>query len=52
MNQVAKKGETFIFLQDMQENVFGAYCSQNLEYREGFFGTGESFLFKCTVNSQ
>ena len=47
---VSKKGETLIFLQDMQENVFGAYCSQALEYKEGFFGTGETFLFKITVD--
>lgn len=45
------KGELLIVLQDIKENIFGGYFSQNLEVKPEYFGTGESFLFVVKVLS-
>jgi len=34
-----------IIVKDIEQNLFGAYISQQLMVSEGFYGTGESFLF-------
>jgi len=34
-----------LIVKDIEQNLFGAYISQQLMISEGFYGTGESFLF-------
>lgn len=34
-----------ILVKDVEQNIFGGYISQQLLVSEGFYGTGESFLF-------
>ena len=36
-----------IFLQTKEEEKFGGYFTHSLTLTEDFYGTGESFLFKC-----
>ncbi|CAF5030085.1 unnamed protein product, partial [Rotaria magnacalcarata] len=34
-----------IIVKDVEQNIFGAFTSHQLMISEGFYGTGESFLF-------
>eukprot|EP01121_Diplochlamys_sp_Union-15-3_P020461 TRINITY_DN7993_c0_g1_i1.p1 TRINITY_DN7993_c0_g1~~TRINITY_DN7993_c0_g1_i1.p1 ORF type:complete len:161 (-),score=3.58 TRINITY_DN7993_c0_g1_i1:36-518(-) len=36
---------TLILIKDMDDYVFGGFCTQAWEVRPDFYGTGESFLF-------
>jgi len=36
---------SLLLVKDIEQNIFGAYISQQLLISEGFYGTGESFLF-------
>lgn len=49
MRKCKNKGELLFLIQDTKGNVFGGYFSQDLVFKESYFGTGESFLFKVTV---
>lgn len=40
------KGPVFIFIQDSHRNIFGGFASESLHIARGYYGTGESFLFK------
>ena len=44
-----KRGEVFIIIQDSHNNLFGGYLSSDLEKRDDFFGTGETFLTRISV---
>lgn len=50
MRKCRNKGEVLIFIEDTKGDIFGGYFSQSLNFRESYYGTGESFLFKVTVN--
>lgn len=49
LTKCKNKGELLIVIQDTKGNIFGGYFSQNLQMKESYYGTGESFLFKVTV---
>jgi len=36
---------SLLIVKDVEQNIFGAYISQQLMISEGFYGNGESFLF-------
>lgn len=54
---VVNKGSLIILIYDEFKNIFGGYMTHGFDFRDGFFGTGESFLFKfskdtvCVFNS-
>lgn len=42
----AKKWKhTLLFIQDMNNYVFGGYCTETWRVGSKFYGTGENFLF-------
>ena len=49
MTNAHNKGPILILVKDVNENIFGGFFSQDLEYRHEYFGSGESFLFKIKV---
>jgi len=48
LGQCLHRGEVVVVLTDSNQNTFGGYFSGPLEKKDGYFGTGESFLFKYT----
>lgn len=40
------RDNTVILIEDYNKKVFGAYCTEEWRIRSGFYGTGESFVFK------
>ncbi|UJR14093.1 hypothetical protein I4U23_001089 [Adineta vaga] len=43
--EVDRDTPALLIVKDIEQNTFGAYISQQLMVSEGFYGTGESFLF-------
>lgn len=43
---VYNKGSLMIIIKDEFKNIFGGYMTHGFDFKDGFFGTGESFLFK------
>ncbi|CAF3008704.1 unnamed protein product [Rotaria socialis] len=43
--QVDVDNPSLLIVKDIEQNIFGAYVSQQLMISEGFYGTGETFLF-------
>ncbi|CAF1378998.1 unnamed protein product [Adineta steineri] len=43
--EVDSDAPALLIVKDVEQNMFGAYISQQLMISEGFYGTGESFLF-------
>ncbi|CAF1235462.1 unnamed protein product [Adineta ricciae] len=43
--EVDQDSPALLIVKDIEQNTFGAYISQQLMISEGFYGTGESFLF-------
>lgn len=37
---------SIVVIQDSRDQVFGAFAANPWKKRKGFFGTGETFLFK------
>ncbi|CAF2721880.1 unnamed protein product [Rotaria sp. Silwood2] len=42
---VDQDSPSLLIVKDIEQNIFGAYVSQQLMVSEGFYGTGETFLF-------
>ncbi len=43
---VNKKGPSLLVVRTIQNEVFGAYTSTNWQSRDGYYGTGECFVFR------
>jgi hypothetical protein len=48
IQRTGRRSPTLLFVKDLKNFVFGAFCSAAWECRPRFFGTGESFVFKWT----
>ncbi len=46
LNNCRHAGELVLVVLDTQGNIFGGYLSDSLDYHNGYYGTGETFLFK------
>jgi len=51
-NKTRELQPTLLLCQDMNGGVFGAYLSESWVKQKGFYGTGETFLFKLRPTNQ
>ncbi|CDW85582.1 oxidation resistance protein [Stylonychia lemnae] len=44
--RVKSRDNTVIIIKDLNDSIFGAYCCEEWKKHQGYFGLGESFVFK------